>query len=147
MARVVGVQQKKLREEEHFLTGLSFPPDNLRSSLERTMEEAHYKLLRLIESRPQLTQRQLAHELGMSLGKINYCVNALIEKGWIKARNFRNNNHKLAYAYLLTPRGIEQKAAITLHFLRRKVSEYEMLRKEIAQLQREVDELPEPKPR
>ena len=111
------------------------------------MEEAHYKLLRLIESRPQLTQRQLARELGMSLGKINYCVNALIEKGWIKARNFRNNNHKLSYAYLLTPRGIEQKAVITLHFLRQKVSEYEMLRKEIAQLQREVDELPEQKPR
>ena len=110
------------------------------------MEEAHYKLLRLIESRPQLTQRQLAHELGMSLGKINYCVNALIDKGWIKARNFRNSNHKLAYAYLLTPRGIEQKAAITLHFLRRKVSEYEMLREEIAQLRREVDGSSESKP-
>lgn len=110
------------------------------------MDEAHYKLLRLIESRPQLTQRQLAHELGMSLGKINYCVKALIDKGWIKARNFRNSSNKLAYAYLLTPRGIEQKAEITLHFLRRKVSEYETLRKEIAQLRREVDGLPEHKP-
>lgn len=110
------------------------------------MDEAHYKLLRLIESRPQLTQRQLAHELGMSLGKINYCVHALIDKGWIKARNFRNSSNKLAYAYLLTPRGIEQKAEITLHFLRRKVSEYETLRKEIAQLRREVDGLPEHKP-
>jgi len=110
------------------------------------MDEAHYKLLRLIESRPQLTQRQLAHELGMSLGKINYCVHALIDKGWIKARNFRNSSNKLAYAYLLTPRGIEQKAAITVHFLRRKVSEYETLRKEIAQLRREVDGLPEHKP-
>ena len=122
------------------------PSDNLRSSLERIMDEAHYKLLRLIESRPRLTQRQLAHELGMSLGKINYCVNALIDKGWIKARNFRNSSNKLAYAYLLTPRGIEQKAEITLHFLRRKVSEYETLRKEIAQLRREVDEWPEHKP-
>lgn len=110
------------------------------------MEEAHYKLLRLIESRPQLTQRQLAHELGMSLGKINYCVHALIDKGWIKARNFRNSSNKLAYAYLLTPRGIEQKAAITLHFLRRKISEYKTLEKEIAQLRREVDGLTEHRP-
>ena len=111
------------------------------------MEEAHYKLLRLIESRPQLTQRQLARELGMSLGKINYCVNALIEKGWIKARNFRNSSNKLAYAYLLTPKGIEQKAVIAVHFLQRKVTEYETLRREIAQLRREVDGSPEPKPR
>ena len=74
---------------------------------------------------------------------------ALIEKGWVKARNFRNSNHKLAYAYLLTPRGIEQKAVITVHFLRRKITEYESLKKEIAQLRREVDRLPEPgaKPR
>lgn len=101
------------------------------------MDEAHYQLLRLIESSPPLTQRELACEMGVSLGKINYCVNALIEKGWIKARNFRNS--KLAYAYLLTPRGMEQKAEITLHFLRRKVAEYESLKKEIARLRREVD--------
>lgn len=102
------------------------------------MEEAHLKLLRLIESRPHLTQRQFARELGMSLGKVNYCVNALIEKGWIKARNFRNNKNKLSYAYLLTPQGIEQKAVITLHFLRRKMAEYETLEKEIEDLRREV---------
>ena len=113
------------------------------------MEEAQFGILRLIESNPSLTQRELARELGVSLGKVNYCVSALIEKGWIKARNFRNSNNKLAYAYLLTPRGIEQKAAITVHFLRRKVAEYESLKKEIAQLRREVDRLPEPgaKPR
>ena len=105
------------------------------------MEEAHYKLLRLVEEKPRLTQRELAREMGVSLGKVNYCVNALIEKGWIKARNFRTGNNKLAYAYLLTPRGIEQKAAITVHFLRRKVAEYESLRKEIARLRREVDQL------
>jgi EPS-associated MarR family transcriptional regulator len=106
------------------------------------MEEAHLKLLRLIESRPNLTltQREVARELGMSLGKVNYCVQALIEKGWIKARNFRNNKNKLSYAYLLTPRGIEQKAAITLHFLRRKMEEYETLKKEIRDLRREVDQ-------
>ena len=102
------------------------------------MQESHYRLLRLLESSPQLTQRELAREMGVSLGKVNYCVNALIEKSWIKARNFRNSNHKLAYAYLLTPRGIEQKAAITVHFLRRKMAEYESLKKEIARLRREV---------
>ena len=83
------------------------------------MEESHYRLLRLLDSSPNLSQRELARELGVSLGKVNYCVNALIEKGWVKARNFRNSNNKLAYAYLLTPRGIEQKAAITVYFLRR----------------------------
>ena len=111
------------------------------------MDEAHYRLLRLIEANPSLTQRELAREMGVSLGKINYCVNALIEKGWIKARNFRNSNNKLAYAYLLTPRGIEQKAVITLQFLRRKMREYESLRKEIDQLLLEVDQRPEAKPR
>ena len=111
------------------------------------MEESHYRLLRLLDSKPDLTQRELAREMGVSLGKVNYCVNALIEKGWIKARNFRNNKNKLSYAYLLTPRGIEQKAAITVHFLRRKVAEYESLKKEIARLRREVDQLPQDKPR
>ena len=111
------------------------------------MNDAHYHLLHLLDSSPQLTQRELAREMGVSLGKVNYCVNALIEQGWIKARNFRNNNNKLSYAYLLTPRGIEQKATITVHFLRRKVAEYESLKKEIARLRREVDQLPQAKPR
>ena len=102
------------------------------------MNDSHYRLLRLLEAKPDLTQRELAREMGVSLGKVNYCVNALIEKGWIKARNFRNSNNKLAYAYLLTPRGIEQKATITVHFLHRKMAEYESLKKEIAQLRREV---------
>ena len=106
------------------------------------MDEAHYRLLRLIDEKPRLTQRELAREMGVSLGKVNYCVSALIEKGWVKARNFRNSNNKLAYAYLLTPHGIEQKAVITLHFLHRKVAEYESLKREIAQLRREVDQLP-----
>ena len=103
------------------------------------MDEAHYKLLRLIENRPGATQRELAQALGVSLGKVNYCVNALIEKGFVKARNFRNSHNKLAYAYLLTPRGIEQKTAVTAQFLRRKVSEYEALKREIAELKRDVE--------
>jgi len=105
------------------------------------VDEAHYKLLRLIESRPDATQRELAQALGVSLGKVNYCVNALIEKGLVKARNFRNSQNKLAYAYLLTPRGIEQKTAVTVQFLRRKVSEYEALRREIAELKRDVQRI------
>ena len=111
------------------------------------MNDAHYRLLRLLESSPELTQRELAREMGVSLGKVNYCVNALIEKGWVKARNFKNSNNKLSYAYLLTPRGMEQKAAITVHFLRRKVAEYESLKEEITRLRQEVDQLPQAKPR
>jgi EPS-associated MarR family transcriptional regulator len=103
------------------------------------MDEAQYKVLRLIEAKPDLTQRELAQELGVSLGKVNYCLNALIDRGWVKARNFRKSNNKLAYAYLLTPRGVQQKALITLRFLQLKVGEYELLKKEIAELRREVE--------
>ena len=106
--------------------------------IERPMEDTHLRLLRLIEARPELSQRDLARELGTSLGKVNYCLNALIDKGLVKVRNFRNSSNKLAYAYLLTPRGIESKATITVKFLKRKMAEYESLKTEIEQLQREV---------
>lgn len=102
------------------------------------MDEAQYKVLRLIEEQPNLSQRELARRLGVSLGKVNYCLNALIDKGLVKASNFRSSNRKLAYAYLLTPRGVQEKAAITLRFLYLKLNEYEALRAEIAQLRREV---------
>ena len=102
------------------------------------MDEAHYKLMRLIEVNPEISQRELARVCGVSLGKANYCLNALIEKGWVKARNFRKSGNKLAYAYILTPRGVQHKAAITREFLHRKIGEYESLRKEIAELRREV---------
>ena len=117
---------------------------NLRSMSERkpttsvATSETHLKLLRLLDANPELSQRELAHELGISVGKINYCVNALLAKGWIKARNFKNSRNKLAYAYLLTPSGIEQKAALTVNFLRRKVEEYEQLHREIAELSAEA---------
>ena len=110
------------------------------SALDRNLGETHLGLLRLLEAKPELSQRDLARELGTSLGKVNFCLNALIDKGLVKVRNFRNSNNKLAYAYLLTPRGVERKATITMHFLRRKMAEYEALEAEIAQLQREVDE-------
>lgn len=107
------------------------------------MEDTHFRLLRLLEARPELSQRDLARELGASLGKVNYCLHALIDKGLVKARNFRNNRNKLGYAYLLTPRGIDRKATITVQFLRRKMAEYENLKSEIEQLQREVSEIRE----
>jgi EPS-associated MarR family transcriptional regulator len=101
-------------------------------------EATHYRLLKLLQDNPELTQRGLAEAAGISLGKVNYCLKALIEKGLIKAANFRNNPNKKAYAYLLTPKGIEEKARIAVRFLRRKQQEYEALRSEIEGLRREV---------
>jgi MarR family transcriptional regulator, temperature-dependent positive regulator of motility len=100
--------------------------------------DMHYKLMRLLEANPEMSQRKVAHELGVSLGKANYCVRALIEKGWIKASHFTNSRNKTAYMYLLTPRGIEQKAHLTVRFLQAKMQEYEALRAEIKQMRREV---------
>ena len=93
-----------------------------------------------------MTQRELADALGVSLGKANYCLKALIGKGFIKARNFKNSHNKRAYLYVLTPQGIEAKAKISVQFLRRKISEYEALKAEIDQLQQELAHLNEEKP-
>lgn len=101
-------------------------------------ESTHYSLLKILEENPGLSQRDLAKRLGVSLGKVNYCLQALIEKGSLKVNNFRNNENKLAYAYLLTPRGIEEKARITVRFLKYKMQEYERLRAEIEELKREA---------
>lgn len=101
-------------------------------------ENTHYSLLKTLEENPGLSQRDLAKRLGVSLGKINYCLNALIEKGSLKINNFRNNENKMAYAYLLTPRGVEEKARITVHFLQYKMQEFERLRGEIEELKREA---------
>jgi EPS-associated MarR family transcriptional regulator len=103
-------------------------------------ETTHYGLLKTLEENPGLSQRDLAKKLGVSLGKINFCLNALVEKGNLKINNFRNSDNKLAYAYLLTPSGVEQKARMTVQFLKYKVQEYEKLRAEIAELQREAEQ-------
>jgi len=92
----------------------------------------------LLEANPRMTQRELARELGISLGALNYCLKALVEKGWIKMENFSRSDRKLNYAYLLTPNGIAGKARLTNHFLRRKLEEYEELKAEIAELQAEA---------
>jgi EPS-associated MarR family transcriptional regulator len=101
-------------------------------------DEMRLKLLRLFEGSPQASQRDAARELGISLGKVNYCLQALVHKGWIKSNRFRNSRDKFAYRYLLTPRGVEAKAALTVRFLRIKMREYETLRTEIEQLRREA---------
>ncbi|HEY5993166.1 MAG TPA: MarR family EPS-associated transcriptional regulator [Gallionellaceae bacterium] len=103
-------------------------------------DSTHYGLLKTLEDNPSLSQRDLAKRLGISLGKVNFCLNALVEKGCLKVSNFRNSDNKLAYAYVLTPRGIEEKARMTVHFLRRKVVEYERLRDEIEELKREAEQ-------
>lgn len=102
-------------------------------------DELRYQLLRCLEQNPALTQRELAKELGISLGKANYCIKALIEKGWVKVGNFRHNQNKLGYAYLLTPKGLEEKAVVTLSFLKRKQQEYNALVAELEALHQEVD--------
>jgi EPS-associated MarR family transcriptional regulator len=96
------------------------------------------RLLRYLEAHPQVSQRELAEHLGVSLGKANYCLKALIEKGLVKARNFSNSQNKRAYLYILTPQGMEAKARIAARFLQRKVDEYEALKSEIELLRREV---------
>ena len=95
------------------------------------LDEIHLQVLRTIEARPDLTQRQLAEELGVSLGKAHYCIKALIDKGLVKMGNFSHNQKKLDYAYLLTPSGMKSKAILTAHFLERKAAEYAMLKSEL----------------
>jgi EPS-associated MarR family transcriptional regulator len=97
-------------------------------------------LLKTLEENPGLSQRDLAKRLGVSLGKINFCLNALVAKGSLKISNFRNSENKVVYAYLLTSSGVEQKARMTVQFLKYKIQEYERLRAEIAELRREAEQ-------
>lgn len=97
----------------------------------RKKSQDHFDVLRKIRDKPELTQRQLAVELGFSLGKINYCLKALKNKGLVKIKNFKNNPNKINYIYVLTPKGIQQKTKLTLEFMKRKMQEYDELKKEI----------------
>jgi EPS-associated MarR family transcriptional regulator len=101
-------------------------------------DEYRYRILKMLEADPQASQRRIADELGISLGRVNYCLQALIEKGLVKANNFRNNANKRAYLYLLTPKGIEEKARVTMRFLKVKLGEYEQLKRELEELEREA---------
>ena len=97
-------------------------------------QQSKYQLLKSLEKNSNLTQRQLSKELGISLGKVNYCLQSLIQRGFVKINNFKNSNHKLQYSYLLTPKGIEEKTKLTIEFLKVKTEEYEELKKEVEKL-------------
>src|SRR5699024_1551577 len=101
-------------------------------------DETHYRILRHLEANPGMSQRELAKEFGISVGKVNYCLKALLDKGYIKATNFKNSKNKRAYLYKLTPAGIAAKSRATKRFLARKQTEYERLAAEIEQLRQEV---------
>lgn len=101
-------------------------------------DEYRYKLLQLLESNPQASQRELANALGISLGKANYCLNALMERGLVKARNFTNSRNKRAYMYYLTPQGLQEKARVTVRFFKQRMQEYEVLQREIETLRSEA---------
>ena len=104
-------------------------------------DEIAYKLLKLIENEPHLSQREIAQQMGVSLGKTNYCLKALIDKGFVKIRNFYNNDKKSAYIYFLTPQGIEEKAEVTFRFLQRKLQEYDAIKAEIENLEMEAKQI------
>ena len=103
-------------------------------------DERQLKAMRLLQKDPELSQRQLAAAMGISVGATNYCLRALVEKGWVKLENFQKNPNKLGYLYLLTPTGVNAKAALTADFLKRKLAEYEKLSEEIESLRHEVGE-------
>ena len=101
-------------------------------------EDTLFWTLKLLHDKPGMTQRAMAHEVGLNVASINFCLKALAEKGWIKMDNFSKNPNKLSYAYLLTPTGMAEKAALTRRFLQRKMAEYDKLREEIEALQLEA---------
>ena len=102
-------------------------------------DQLTYKLLKNVEEEPKLSQRARSESLGISLGKINYCLQALIAKGWVKVRNFQHSDNKSGYAYILTPQGLEEKYRVTVRFLDRQMAEYEQLQQEIDELKREIE--------
>jgi EPS-associated MarR family transcriptional regulator len=102
-------------------------------------EDKYFRLMRILEATPDVSQREMAKALGVSFGGINYCLNALIDKGLVKIHNFSQNQNKFGYVYLLTPRGIAEKASLTSNFLKRKMDEYEALKVEIETLKSEID--------
>jgi EPS-associated MarR family transcriptional regulator len=101
-------------------------------------DRTRYRLLKLLQENPELSQRRIAEELGVSVGKTNHCLRSLLDRGLVKVRNFRDSQNKLAYAYYLTPKGAKEKVRTTVGFLRRRLDEYRELEREIEELRREV---------
>ena len=108
-------------------------------------EWVRLNLLIKLEANPEYTQRELSKEMGVSLGKVNYCMKNLNKKGWVKLTNFRRNPNKVGYLYILTPKGIEEKARLTIEFLKAKMEEYEILKEEISKLKDDAEQLKAPK--
>ena len=102
-------------------------------------QEIRYRLLKILSKDPNITQREMAKRMGISLGKVNYCISELAKKGFIKVSRFKGSRNKIQYIYILTPRGLEEKARVTLSFLRRKISEYEEIRRQIRDIALEVE--------
>jgi EPS-associated MarR family transcriptional regulator len=109
------------------------------SRLAKLNEDKYFRLMRILEATPDISQREMAMVLGVSFGCINYCLNALIDKGLVNIQNFNQNQNKFGYVYLLTPTGIAEKASLTSSFLKRKMEEYEALKVEIETLKSEID--------
>ena len=120
-------------------------PHRMTSRQARLQEDTTFRVLRLLEQQPDISQRQLAQQLGVSTSGLNYCLKALIEKGWVKMQNFAHSSHKLKYAYVLTPKGVAHRAELTSRFLKRKMEEYEVLKAEIDALSQEAYVLNEEK--
>jgi EPS-associated MarR family transcriptional regulator len=104
----------------------------------KLQEDTYFRVMRILQENPDLTQRELAEKLGISVGGLNYCLKALMEKGLVKMKNFANSKNKFGYVYVLTPTGMAEKAAITHRFLQRKMEEHEALKAEIEALKSEV---------
>lgn len=127
------------------MSPINIPRNTSRQS--KTQEDTYFRIMRLLQINPAISQRDLAKELDLSLGGLNYCLKALIKKGFVKLDNFQNNQQKLKYAYVLSPSGIAQKVALTGRFLKRKMAEYEALKIEIKEIRTQLldDEIDESK--
>jgi EPS-associated MarR family transcriptional regulator len=119
------------------------PAKNAESRKAREQEDKYFRIMRVVDEQPDISQRELAEKVGISLGALNYCLKALMDKGFVKLENFQNSKHKFKYAYILTPSGIAEKMSITGRFLKRKLREYEALKTEIEALEAEVGDIQE----
>jgi EPS-associated MarR family transcriptional regulator len=116
------------------------PANNTESRHAKAQEDTYFRIMRLVDEQPDISQRELAEKVGISLGALNYCLKALMDKGFVKLENLQNSKHKFKYAYILTPSGIAEKVSITSLFLKRKLQEYEALKAEIDALKAEVSD-------
>jgi len=105
-------------------------------------EDTSLRVMRILQANPDITQRELAQQLGISVGGLNYCLKALVEKGWVKIKNFAHSKNKFGYVYVLTPSGMAEKATLTGRFLQRKMNEYDALQQEIDTLKKEFAQDP-----